>query len=87
MYILQQQLTEKEYHYCGLNPRLNRVGNLALKDNDTNIKPILDYGLIRIFAKLNTDRKKAFANKVSGKSALQDVWTDIIEFEHTLDVL
>ncbi|RCK58790.1 Protein CFT1 [Candida viswanathii] len=87
MYILQQQLSDKEYHYCGLNPRLNRVGNLELKDNNTNLKPILDYDLIRVFAKLNNDRKKNFANKVSGKSALQDIWKDIIAFEHTLDVL
>lgn len=79
MYILQQQLIDKEYHYCGLNPRLNRFGNLSLSYNDTNIKPILDYEVIRSFLKLNDDRKRNLASKVGN---YQDIWKDLIEFEH-----
>ena len=52
MYILQQQLIDKEFHYCGLNPRLNRIGSIKLQNNETNTKPILDYDLIRSFTKL-----------------------------------
>lgn len=84
MYILQQQLTDKEYHYCGLNPRMNRFSDLSLAGNDTNNKPILDYDLIRLFAKLNEERKKNFANKISGKNSSQEIWKDIMEFEYVL---
>lgn len=79
MYILQQQLIDKEYHYCGLNPRLNRFGGLN-SSNDINVKPILDYEVLRSFMKLSDDRKRNLASKVSGD--YQDVWRDLIEFEH-----
>lgn len=82
MYILQQQLTDKEFQYCGLNPRLNRFGGLSLKVNETNAKPILDFDVIRTFCKLNEDRKRNFASKVSSKENYQDIWKDIIEFEN-----
>ncbi|KAG2735725.1 hypothetical protein G9P44_001939 [Scheffersomyces stipitis] len=84
MYILQQQLTDKEYHYCGLNPRLNRFGGLSVTANDTNTKPILDYDVIRAYGKLNEERKKNLASKVSAKNIYQDIWKDIIEFENAL---
>lgn len=87
MYILQQQLIDKEFHYCGLNPRLNRIGSIKLQNNETNTKPILDYDLIRSFTKLSDDRKRNLANKVSGKGIYQDIWKDIIRFEHTLNDL
>lgn len=82
MYILQQQLTDKEFQYCGLNPRLNRFGGLSLKVNETNAKPILDFDVIRTFCKLTEDRKRNFASKVSSKEAYQEIWKDIIEFEN-----
>ena len=81
MYILQQQITDKEYHYCGLNPRLNRFGGLTVKGNETNVKPMLDYEVLRTFTKLNDDRKRNLASKVSGNN-YQDIWKDLIEFEH-----
>ncbi|KAK6454955.1 pre-mRNA 3'-end processing factor CF II [Scheffersomyces xylosifermentans] len=84
MYILQQQLTDKEFHYCGLNPRLNRFGGLSLTVNDTNTKPMLDYDVIKGYGKLNEDRKKNLAAKVSAKNIYQDIWKDIIEFENGL---
>ncbi|EGW35444.1 pre-mRNA 3'-end processing factor CF II [Spathaspora passalidarum NRRL Y-27907] len=88
MYILQQQLTDKEYHYCGLNPRLNRFGGaIELRDNETNTKPILDFGLIKRYAQLNEDRKRNLASKVSAKDIYVNIWQDIIEFEHSLQGL
>ncbi|RLV96208.1 Protein CFT1 [Spathaspora sp. JA1] len=88
MYILQQQLTDKEYHYCGLNPRLNRFGGaIELQDNETNTKPMLDFRLIKQYAYLNEDRKRNLASKVSAKNIYVDIWKDIIEFDHTLSGL
>lgn len=92
MYILQQQLTEKEYHACGLNPRMNRMQ--GLQDINTAFlssgsgeglgKPLLDFGILSTFTKLNEDRKKHFVSKVSGKRLSVDIWRDIIEIENVL---
>ncbi|CUM62970.1 uncharacterized protein PRCAT00000530001 [Priceomyces carsonii] len=87
MYILQQQLTDKEYHYCGLNPRLNRFGGLSFSENDTNSKPLLDHDVIKTFARLSDDRKLNLASKVSSKNIYLDIWKDLIEFENVLKYL
>lgn len=84
MYILQQQLTDKEYHYCGLNPRLNRFGGLKFTSNEGNNKPILDYEVIKMFAKLNDDRKRNFTSKISKDSL--EIWKDLFDFEHNVNL-
>ncbi|KAI5970540.1 CFT1 [Candida margitis] len=86
MYIVQQQISDKEYHYCGLNPRLNRLGGaIRVQDNETNAKPILDYNLIKEFAKLNLDRQKNIATKINIKGSAHDIWKDLIELEYSLE--
>lgn len=87
MYILQQQLTDKEYHHCGLNPRLHRFGGPAFDDSQTGLKPVLDHQVIKRFAKLNEDRKSTLAHKVSLKGAVQEIWRDLIEFENVLKMM
>lgn len=87
MYVLQQQLTDKEYHPCGLNPKLNRIGRLRHAADDINTKPMLDYDLIRYFSKLKEDRKLALAQKLSSKNILADILKDLIEFENVLKYL
>ena len=87
MYIIQQQLTDKEYHYCGLNPRLNRFGGEAFDDSQTGVKPILDHQVIKRYAKLNEDRKQTIAQKVSSKGVYQEIWKDLIEFENVLKIM
>lgn len=84
MYILQQQLTDKEYHYCGLNPRLNRFGGLKFTANDSNTKPVLDYEVIKMFAKLNDDRKRNIGSKISRETS--DLWRDLLDFETVVNL-
>ncbi|KAG7191485.1 mRNA cleavage and polyadenylation factor subunit [Scheffersomyces spartinae] len=93
MYILQQQLTEKEYHVCGLNPRMNRMQGLQHINTIFQTtgnggeglgKPLLDFGILKKFTKLNEDRKKNFVSKVSGKRLSVDIWRDLIEIENVL---
>ncbi|ODV80617.1 pre-mRNA 3'-end processing factor CF II [Suhomyces tanzawaensis NRRL Y-17324] len=84
LYIIQQQLIDKEYHYCGLNPRLNRFGGLSVTMNDINTKPILDYDVIRGYAKLNIDRRNYLASKVGSKQGMYEIWKDLIECEIVL---
>lgn len=85
MYILQQQLSDKEFHHCGLNPRLNRIGIHASKDG--NLRPVLDIELLRRFAKLNEDRKRTLSQKVGMQNVQVDLWKDLIEFENLLNNL
>ncbi|KAI3405525.2 CFT1 [Candida oxycetoniae] len=88
LYIVQQQISDKEYHYCGLNPRLNRYGGaLNIRDSETNAKPIVDYNLVKKFTKLNLDKQRTIASKVSVKGATQDLWKDIIECDYSLEDL
>lgn len=84
MYILQQQLIDKEYHHCGLNPRLNRIG-VSESVNSANLRAMLDFELIRKFTKLNEDRKRTLSLKVSMKNAQVDIWKDLIEFENVMN--
>lgn len=77
-YILQQQLSDKIGHHCGLNPRANR-----LQFNDAGVKPIIDFGLIRLFVHLNIEKRLQFSLKV-GKRAYAEIWRDIVEIENTL---
>lgn len=83
MYILQQQLIDKEYHHCGLNPRLNRVG-VNETPNSANLRAMLDCELIRKFTKLNEDRKRTLSLKISVKNIQVDIWKDLIEFENVM---
>ncbi|CAH2355723.1 protein Cft1p [[Candida] railenensis] len=83
MYIIQQQVIDKEYHYCGLNPALNRFGDISVTANDTNVKPLLDYEVIKLFASLNEDRRRNLSMKV-GSSQYPEIWKDLIEFENVL---
>lgn len=82
LYILQQQLSDKEYHTCGLNPRLNRHGGLTV---DPASKPLLDYQVIRNFIYLNHDTLRHYAMKVGTKPSTQhDLWRDFVEAENVL---
>lgn len=83
MYILQQQLIDKEYHHCGLNPRLNRIGTSETA-NSANLRAMLDCELIRKFTKLNEDRKRTLSQKISVKNVQVDIWKDLIEFENVM---
>lgn len=85
MYILQQQLSDKEFHHCGLNPRLNRVGGLRAS-KDSSLRPVLDIELLRRYAKVNEDRKRALSQKIGSTVNVQvDVWKDLIEFGNLMD--
>ncbi|KAF3984996.1 hypothetical protein FT663_05469 [Candidozyma haemuli var. vulneris] len=83
-YVLQQQLIEKEFHPCGLNPKSNRMGSTTATDGSS--RPILDCELIRRYAKLNDDRKTTLMQKI-GINAQVELWKDLVEMENVLNVL
>lgn len=84
LYILQQQLIDKEFHPCGLNPKLNRLGNRSVTDGTS--RPLLDCELIRRYAKLNDDRKQTLVQKI-GSHAEVELWKDLVEMENVLNIL
>lgn len=86
MYILQQQLSDKEFHSCGMNPKLNRFAPVK-NESTLALRPLLDCELLRRYAKLNQDRKRTFAQKVSIKNVSVDIWKDLLEFENVLNNL
>lgn len=86
MYILQQQLTDKEFHPCGLNPKLNRFASVK-NEVTLKLRPLLDCELLRRYAKLNQDRMRTFSQKVSIKNVSTDLWKDLIEIENVLNNL
>lgn len=83
LYILQQQLIDKEFHPCGLNPKMNRMGNNSTSDGSS--RPLLDCELIRRYAKLNGDRKRTYMHKI-GTNVQVDLWKDLIELENVLNI-
>lgn len=86
MFILQQQLTDKQYHHCGLNPRLNRIGDVET-ETEQNSRPILDCEILKRYTKLNLDRRRALGQKMSIKNISADTWRDLIEFENVFNKL
>lgn len=85
MYVLQQQLIDKELHHLGLNPRMNRISekyeyiNSNFTSNSTQqAKAIIDFEVLREFTKLSDDRKKQLALKV-GRYAYTEIWKDLVE--------
>lgn len=86
MYILQQQLTDKEFHPCGLNPKLNRFASVK-NEATLNLRPLLDCELLRRYSKLNQDRMRTFGQKVSIKNVSTEIWKDFIEIENVLNNL
>ncbi|WPK24037.1 hypothetical protein PUMCH_001291 [Australozyma saopauloensis] len=86
MYILQQQLIDKEFHACGLNPKLNRFA-LVKNESSLSLRPLLDCELLRKYSKLNQDRMRTLGQKVSIKNVSVDLWKDLIEFENVLNNL
>lgn len=86
MYIMQQQISDKEFHHCGMNPKLNRSAGAEEKGNE-KFRPVLDCELIKRFAKLNQDRQSAIAQKLSVKNGAVDAWKDLIEIENVLNNL
>jgi cleavage and polyadenylation specificity factor subunit 1 len=82
LYVLQQQISDKVAHYCGLNPKSNRYA-----DNEVGYKPILEFNLLKYwFNFLNLDKRLNFSSKV-GKNANLELWKDFIEIETSLDNL
>lgn len=86
LYVLQQQIADKENHHLGLNPRANRISEeyegvnsqyIALSMN--KVKTLIDGELLKQFVHLNEDRKRSLAYK-AGKQSYTAIWRDLVEY-------
>lgn len=93
-YVVQQQIIDKEVSPFGLNPRMNRLGDIPSSLQKSMIptgggynagiqRPILDLDVVKSFINLNDDKRNNIANKI-GKSMLLELYRDFIDLERTL---
>lgn len=86
LYVVHQQITDKEMHPLGLNPRMNRSAHEEHSLAGQSSKPILDYDLVRRLAHMNLDRRRLLVAKV-GRMVALEVWRDLVECEFTLGAM
>ena len=79
LYALQNHISDKEYHWLGLNPKMNAVGNLS--DIMRLVKrPFIDLNLIKRYICMS-EEKKAHISKRLGKNALIETYRDVISLQ------
>lgn len=76
LYVVQQQLADKEEHYLGLNPRMHRATGVAPPATTAQGKAIIDFDLVRTFQDLSVERRAQYARRLgkTGKSMFGRVW-------------
>lgn len=78
LYSVQQQIYDKETHYCGLNPRMNTIGDMSTIMPVIS-RPILDFDTMRKFINLNESRKRNIALK-TGRNSYPEIYRDFIAY-------
>lgn len=82
LYVIQQQIIDKEPTLGGLNPRMERQGNDFLHLSHTK-RVMLDYNVIKRFTTLSIKRRSNLAQKI-GRNAEFDLWRIIIDTEFSM---
>ncbi|CAR24860.1 cleavage/polyadenylation factor CFT1 [Lachancea thermotolerans CBS 6340] len=81
LYMVQQQLIEKDVHLCGLNPKMERLQNDFYQLGHL-MRPMLDFTVIKSFATLPLNKRKQIAAK-AGRQADFEIWRDLINVEYS----
>lgn len=82
LYVIQQQIIDKEPVIGGLNPRMERQDNDFHHLSHTK-RPMLDYNVIKRFTNLSIKRRSNLAQKI-GRNAEFDLWRIIIDSEFSM---
>ncbi|AGO09931.1 AaceriAAL060Wp [[Ashbya] aceris (nom. inval.)] len=85
LYLIQQQLIDKEVQLCGLNPRMERLENSFYQMGHI-LRPMLDFTVLKRFATLSIPTRISMASK-AGRQAHADIWRDLIDIEYSLTSL
>lgn len=88
LYVMQQQITEKEEHTAALNPRMHR--SLGVDTGSSGVAPsgrvLLDYDVISRFQSLSPAKQSAYSKRI-GKNGTRDTWRSLATVEDTLGYL
>ncbi|SMN20841.1 similar to Saccharomyces cerevisiae YDR301W CFT1 RNA-binding subunit of the mRNA cleavage and polyadenylation factor [Maudiozyma saulgeensis] len=85
LYVIQQQLGEKEIQLGGLNPNMERLAN-DFYDISNIMRPVLDYNVIKKFASLPIQKRNNLGKKTGRRSDV-NIWRDLIDIEFSLRTL
>jgi cleavage and polyadenylation specificity factor subunit 1 len=85
LFVLHQQVLEKEEHTACLNPRMHRVTGQQFHQQTAG-RGLLDYALIGRFQALSVAKRRQYSRKI-GKAGESVVWREISSIEHTLDFI
>lgn len=88
LYVMQQQITEKEEHNAGLNPKMHRslgvdVGAAGVAASG---RALLDYDVIKRFQDLSLAKQKLYSKRI-GKNGTDDTWRSLCLIEECLNYL
>ena len=76
LYVVQQQIIDKEVQLGGLNPRMERLDNDFYQLTHV-MRPMIDFNIIRRFSELSIERRTHFAQK-AGRRAHFDIWSCLL---------
>lgn len=85
LYVMQQQISEKEEHPCGLNPRMHRSFDIENTTSGAG-RVLLDYGLIKRFEGLSLSKMEGYGRRI-GKNGVEEMWRGLKGLEDALDYL
>ena len=85
LYVMQQQISEKEEHPCGLNPRMHRSFDIENTTSGAG-RVLLDYGLIKRFEGLSLSKMEGYGRRL-GKNGVEEMWRGLKGLEDALDYL
>lgn len=88
LYVMQQQLTEKEEHSASLNPRMHR--NLGVEGGVNGVassgRSLLDYDVLKRFQALSLAKQSAYTRRI-GKNGTRDTWRSLAQLDECLNYL
>lgn len=88
LYVMQQQISEKEEHNASLNPRMHR--NLGVDVGAAGVaasgRALLDYEVIKRFQDLTVAKQESYSKRI-GKNGTYDTWRSLCFVEECLNYL
>ncbi|CAN6627777.1 protein Cft1p [Trichomonascus vanleenenianus] len=87
LYVLQQQIIDKEEQVSCLNPRMHRETNSVIAAQaGQSSRAVLDYGIVSRFAGLDAEKRYLYSRKM-GRRGLEEAWRRIRSIENSLEYM
>lgn len=86
LFVMQEQIIDKEEHNACLNPRMYRALGSAMSQEQVMSRFLLDYSILGRFPTLSVQKKYNYSRKL-GRDAEAQVWDCLGELDKALDYL